>query len=165
MIAHQTHEFGPLYKEDSQILILGSFPSVASREAAFFYGHKQNRFWKMLAAVFGEVLPATIEEKKSMCLRHHIALYDAIEECDIIGSSDASIRDPMPANLQSIVDATAVSKIICNGKTSYKYFCKFQNQSLIDMAVCLPSTSPANAAVSLEELVKVWKKELLSNQN
>ena len=164
MIAHQTHEFGPLYKEDSQILILGSFPSVASREAAFFYGHKQNRFWKVLAAVFDEPLPKTIEEKKSLCFRHHIALYDAIEECDIIGSSDASIRDPVPANLQSIVDATSVAKIICNGKTSYKYFCKFQDQKLIDMSVCLPSTSPANAAVSLEQLIDLWKKELCSNQ-
>ena len=164
MIAHQTHEFGPLYKEDSQILILGSFPSVASREAAFFYGHKQNRFWKVLAAVFDEPLPKTIEEKKSLCFRHRIALYDAIEECDIIGSSDASIRDPVPANLQSIVYATSVTKIICNGKTSYKYFCKFQDQNLIDMSVCLPSTSPANAAVSLEQLIDLWKKELCSNQ-
>ena len=165
MIAHQTHEFGPLYREDSKVLILGSFPSVASREAAFFYGHKQNRFWKVLAAVFDEPIPTTIEEKKSLCIRHHIALYDAIEECDIIGSSDASIRDPVPANLQIIVEASAVSKIICNGKTSYKYFCKYQDQKLIDMAVCLPSTSPANAAASLEELTRLWKTELGSNQN
>lgn len=164
MIAHQTHEFGPLFKEDSKILILGSFPSVASREAAFFYGHKQNRFWKVLSASFYEPLPQTIEEKKCLCFRHGIALYDAIEECDIIGSSDASIRNPVPANLQSIIEATAIEKIICNGKTSYMYFCKFQDRKLLDMAVCLPSTSPANAAVSLEKLIEVWKKELLSNQ-
>ena len=164
MIAHQTHEFGPLFKEDSKILILGSFPSVASREAEFFYGHKQNRFWKVLAASFDEPLPQTIEEKKFLCFRHGIALYDAIEECDIIGSSDASIRNPVPANLQSIIEATAIEKIICNGKTSYMYFCKFQDRKLQDMAVCLPSTSPANAAVSLEKLIEVWKQELLSNQ-
>ncbi len=154
------HEFGPLYRSDSEILILGSFPSIASRAQKFFYGHPQNRFWKMLAACFDEPTPATIEEKTSLCYRHKIALYDSLESCEIVGSSDASIKNPIPADLESIVAKTNVRKIICNGKTSYRYFCKYQSEKMVDMCVVLPSTSPANAAVSLEKLIEAWRAEL-----
>lgn len=161
MIAHQTHEFGPLLRKDSKILILGSFPSVASRQAQFFYGHPQNRFWAVLAGCFNEPKPLSVEEKKEFCFCHQIALYDAIEECDIVGSSDASIRNPVPTDIMAILKGTCIEKIICNGKTSYRYFCKYQPNEIVSLGVCLPSTSPANAAFSLERLILCWQKEIV----
>lgn len=114
---HIIHPFPPLYDEHSEILILGSLPSVKSREQMFFYGHPQNRFWKVLSAVLGETLPTTVEEKKQMLLRNHIALWDTIYSCDIIGSSDSSIRNVVPTDLNRILTESAVSRIYCNGKT------------------------------------------------
>lgn len=153
---HIVHPFPPLYDDDSEILILGSLPSVKSREQMFFYGHPQNRFWKVMSMVLGEVLPTTIDEKKIMLHAHHIALWDAIYSCDIIGSSDSSIKNVIPTDLGKIISSSKVTKVICNGKTSGKYFSKYQQKELDIEPVILPSTSPANAAFSVDKLVEIW---------
>lgn len=153
---HITHSFPPFYSADSKILILGSFPSVKSREEGFYYGHPQNRFWKMLAAVYGEEVPNGIEEKKTLLSKHNIALYDVIFSCDIIGSSDSSIKNAVPAEIDDIIGRSAVSKIILNGKTAEKFFRRYQSSELLEMLSVMPSTSPANAAFSLQKLVGVW---------
>lgn len=155
-----THGFPPFYSESSKLLILGSFPSVKSREDGFFYGHPQNRFWKMLAAIYGEALPTDITQKKVLLERHNIALYDVIYSCDIVGSSDSSIKNVIPANLSEIIGISQVERIILNGKTAEKFFRKYQDSSLFDMAAVMPSTSPANAAFSLEKLISVWGEAL-----
>ena len=119
-----SHGFGPVYNSESRILILGSFPSVKSREQAFFYGHPRNRFWKVLAAVLKEEEPQTVEEKKAMLFRRGVAVYDVIEQCSIIGSSDSSIKDVVPADLGKIVGESQIQKVYTNGKTAgklYKY--------------------------------------------
>ena len=157
---HITHPFPPLYDGQSEILILGSLPSVKSREQMFFYGHPQNRFWKVLSAVLGERIPETIEEKKRMLLKNHIALWDTIYSCDIIGSSDSSIRNVVPTDLHRIMEESAVSRIYCNGTTSGKYFEKYQQKALGMEARVLPSTSPANAAYSVERLIQVWAEAM-----
>ena len=123
---HIIHPFQPLYNCESRILILGSLPSVKSREQMFFYGHPQNRFWKMISEVFEEAVPQTIEEKKALMLKHNIAMWDTIYSCDIIGSSDSSIKNVVPTDLKSIVDNSKIEKVICNGKTSGKYYEKYQ---------------------------------------
>ena len=156
-----THTFEPVFDENSKILILGTFPSVKSRENHFYYGHPQNRFWKMLAAVTGERVPQSIEEKKALLLRNHIALHDVIHSCDIIGSSDSSIRNVEPADLERILAVTGRVAILCNGGTSYKLYRKYQENRLGIPAVQLPSTSPANAAWNLERLSAAWGEVLL----
>ena len=156
-----THGFPPFYSESSKLLILGSFPSVKSREDGFFYGHPQNRFWKMLAAVYGEALPTDITQKKALLERHNIALYDVIYSCDIVGSSDSSIKNVIPANLSEVIGNSQVARIILNGKTAEKFFRKYQDSSLFDMAAVMPSTSPANAVFSLQRLIEVWGEALL----
>ncbi len=153
---HIVHPFPPLYDDDSEILILGSLPSVKSREQMFFYGHPQNRFWKVMSRVLGEELPTTIDEKKIMLHAHHIALWDAIYSCDIIGSSDSSIKNVIPTDPGKIISSSKVTKVICNGKTSGKYFSKYQQKELDIEPVILPSTSPANAAFSVDKLVEIW---------
>lgn len=153
---HIVHPFPPLYDEASKILILGSLPSVKSREQMFFYGHPQNRFWKVIAAVTGEAVPATIEEKKSLLHRNHIALWDTIYSCDIIGSSDSSIKNVVPTDLAPIINQSKVSHVFCNGNTSGRYYKKYQQDIVGIEAVILPSTSPANAAYSVDRLVQIW---------
>ena len=155
-MTHVIHEIPPVYDDRSKILILGSFPSVKSREGQFFYHHKQNRFWKVLAAVFEDTLPETIEEKKEFLLRHNIAIWDVIASCDIEGSSDSSIRDVVPNDLSRILSASSIQAIFCNGKTSWNYYKKYQETVTGIPAVSLPSTSPANAAWTLEKLEGVW---------
>ena len=150
------HTIPPLYKENSKILILGSFPSVKSRETEFFYGHPQNRFWKVMAALFREKIPESTEEKKSLLLSHGVALWDAVYSCDIVGSSDSSIKNVIPNDILFILSKTSVSKIFLNGKTAEKYYKKYIEKDVDIKAVCLPSTSPANASVSLDELIKKW---------
>ena len=156
-----THTFEPVFDENSKILILGTFPSVKSRENHFYYGHPQNRFWKMLAAVTGERVPQSIAEKKALLLRNHIALHDVIHSCDIIGSSDSSIRNVEPADLERILAVTGRVAILCNGGMSYKLYRKYQESRLGIPAVQLPSTSPANAAWNLERLSAAWGEVLL----
>lgn len=150
------HPIPPLYNENCKILILGSFPSVKSREAMFFYGHPQNRFWKLLAALFDEEIPRSIEEKKVLALKHHIAMWDTIHSCTITGSSDSSIKDVVPNDLSVILDNSDVDRVFCNGATSYQLYMKYIYPTTGIRAVKLPSTSPANAAFTLERLVKEW---------
>ena len=157
---HIVHPFPPLYDANSEILILGSLPSVKSREQMFFYGHPQNRFWKVMSAVLGEALPTTIEQKKQMLLKHRIALWDTIYSCDIIGSSDSSIKNVTPTDLGRILEKSEVQRIFCNGGTSGRYFQKYQQKVLGKEATVLPSTSPANAAFSVEKLIRIWGEAL-----
>ncbi|SEA38558.1 G/U mismatch-specific uracil-DNA glycosylase [Oribacterium sp. KHPX15] len=151
------HPIPPLYDENSKVLILGSFPSVKSREAQFFYGHPQNRFWKVMAAVFHERVPDTVSEKRDFLLRNHVALWDVIHSCEIVGSSDSSIKNVMPNDLSIILDASHIERVFVNGKTAEKYYKKYIEKTLGIKAFCLPSTSPANASWSIDRLINVWK--------
>lgn len=151
------HPIPPLYDENSKVLILGSFPSVKSREAQFFYGHPQNRFWKVMAAVFHERVPDTVSEKRDFLLRNHVALWDVIHSCEIVGSSDSSIKNVMPNDLSIILDAAHIERVFVNGKTAEKYYKKYIEKTLGIKAFCLPSTSPANASWSIDRLINVWK--------
>ncbi|MBP5471078.1 MAG: DNA-deoxyinosine glycosylase [Lachnospiraceae bacterium] len=151
------HPIPPLYDKNSRILILGSFPSVKSREACFFYGHPQNRFWKVTSSVFGEEVPQTIDEKKSFLLRNRIALWDVIGSCDIAGSSDSSIKNVTPNDLSIILQNADIGQIYVNGKTAYKYYIKYTEKMTGRSAICLPSTSPANAAWTIDRLVSEWE--------
>lgn len=157
----QTHPFPPLYDAASRVLILGSFPSVKSREQRFFYGHPQNRFWRVLAAMFGEEAPRSIEEKKSLVLRNRLALWDTIASCEIAGSSDASITNVVPNDLRSILNAADVRAIFCNGGTSLKWYDRLLRDALGREALLLPSTSPANARWTQEALTAAWKQAIL----
>lgn len=150
------HPIPPLFDKDCTKLILGSFPSVKSREAQFFYGHPQNRFWKLLAELFSEEVPQTVEEKSALVLRHHIAMWDTIHSCTITGSSDSSIKDVVPNDLSVIIDNSRVTQIFANGTASYKLYQKYIYPVTGIQAVKLPSTSPANAAFSLEKLKQSW---------
>ena len=152
----QQHPIPPLYDPESRILILGSFPSVKSREGQFFYHHPQNRFWKVLAAVWNEPVPVTVEEKSAFLHSHHIALWDVIGSCEISGSSDSSIRQVVPNDLSPIFDTAPIRAVFCNGGTSYQYYRKYTQEKTGFNAVQLPSTSPAKAAWGLERLTKSW---------
>ena len=154
------HPIPPLFDEQSEILILGSFPSVKSREAHFFYGHPQNRFWKVLASIFHSEIPTTIEEKKHLVLSNHLALWDVIAECDIAGSSDSSIKNVKANNLHVILDHSKVTNIFVNGKTAEKMYKKYIEPAIGIPAEVLPSTSPANAAWSLERLTEEWGQRI-----
>ena len=158
---HITHTFPAIFDNNSKILILGSVPSVKSREYGFFYMHKQNRFWKVLSRVFNDVFLGDIEDKKAKLLKHNIALYDVIEACDIIGSSDVSIKNVEPANsvIDTIVNSGNIKKIVLNGAKAANLFDKYFNIQGIEI-LKMPSTSPANAAYSAERLVNSWKEIL-----
>lgn len=156
----QQHGFGPVFDRDSRILILGSFPSVQSRAVQFYYGHPNNRFWRVLSSILGEPLPETAEEKRSMVLKHHIALWDVLESCEIEGSSDASIRGEEPVDIRVITDSCHIEKIVTNGAAAKKNYDRFLRDQTGREAVCLPSTSPANAAWGLAELTEKWNGEL-----
>ena len=153
---HIVHPIPPLYDSNSRILILGSFPSVKSREAMFFYGHPQNRYWPLMARLFGEPAPQSVEEKKSLMLRHGIAMWDSIYSCTIIGSSDSSVRDVVPNDLSVILDNSRVERIYCNGALSHRMYMKYIFPTTGIEAVKLPSTSPANAACNMDRLVSEW---------
>ena len=152
-----THPFPPVYDERSRILILGSFPSVKSREQAFFYAHPQNRFWRVLAAVLGEETPESIPEKTELLLRRGVALWDVVGRCAVAGSADASINDVTANDLSPILQKADIRAIFCNGGTSYAYYEKLCRAPLgRGAAVKLPSTSPANARWTFERLVEAW---------
>ena len=151
-----SHPIPPLFNEQSQILILGSFPSVKSREGCFFYHHPQNRFWKVLATVLRQPVPETIEQKKEFLLYNKIAVWDVIASCTIEGSSDSSIKDVIPNDLDDILANAPIRQIFCNGGTSHQYYRKYQEKTTGRTATRLPSTSPANAAWSLARLEKEW---------
>ena len=154
------HPIPPVYDSNSKILILGSFPSVKSREAGFFYGHPQNRFWKLLAALFEDAIPHTIEDKRAFLLLHKIALWDVIASCSITGSSDASIKDVVANDISPILTAAPVAQIFTNGKTAASLYKKYIFPKTKRESICLPSTSPANAAWTFEKLCGEWKKIL-----
>ncbi len=151
------HPISPVFDNDSRILILGSFPSVKSRETMFFYGHPQNRFWRVLAALFEEEVPKEIEEKKAFLLRNHVAVWDVIASCDIIGSSDSSIRNVKANDLSSILEYSSVRNIYVNGKKAEQLYKKYIEPQTGIPAICLPSTSPANAMWDLERLIGAWR--------
>ncbi|MBR4461284.1 MAG: DNA-deoxyinosine glycosylase [Erysipelotrichaceae bacterium] len=151
------HPIPPVYDENARILILGSFPSVKSREAGFFYGHPRNRFWAVLSAVMDEPLPQSIEEKKTFLLSNHIAVWDVIGECRIRGSSDASIEDVRINDLSVILEKAEIKQIFVNGKTAEKMYERYAQDLYQRKAIVLPSTSPANAAWNLERLIGQWE--------
>lgn len=152
------HSIDPVYDDDSTVLILGSFPSVKSRAYGFFYGHPQNRFWKVLSAVFERDAPVTIDEKKTFLLSCGVAVWDVIASCDITGSSDSSIRNVVPNDISMILETAPIRAIYVNGGTAKKYYDKYIRPIVGREAVCLPSTSPANASWSLERLTEQWRQ-------
>lgn len=154
------HTFSPIFDKNSCLLILGTVPSVKSRENDFYYGHPQNRFWKLIAILCGEKTPVTKEEKTEMLLRHGIALYDVVERCTIVGSSDSSIKDVVPVDLTPILEQTGNIPIFANGATAEKLYRKYLFPKTGISAVKLPSTSPANAAWSLSRLEEAWREAM-----
>lgn len=150
------HPIQPVYDKDSKVLILGSFPSVKSREEGFFYGHPQNRFWKVTTSIFDEEIPRTPQEKKAFLIRNHIALWDVIGSCDIDGSSDSSIRNVKVNDISMILTTADIKAIYLNGKKAYHLYQKYMQPVIQREGVCLPSTSPANAVWSLEKLKQAW---------
>ena len=151
------HGFGPVYDGNSGVLILGSFPSVGSRKIAFYYGHPQNRFWRVLSRVFSDPVPDGTEERKAYLARHKIALWDAVESCEITGSADAAIRDPIPTDLGTVFAVSPIRAIFCNGTLAYSLLLKNPTLPAGIPVFRLPSTSPANAAWSEERLVEEWR--------
>ncbi len=159
MSRHQTitHPLQPLFQADSKVLILGSFPSVKTREYGFFYGHPQNRFWPLLERIYGVKLSTDIKERRVFLLQQHLAVYDVIYRCDIVGSSDASIQNVVPSDLSPIFKKANIKQVFCNGGTAYRYYRKYQEQKTGFKAIQLPSTSPANARYSMDNLYHQWK--------
>ncbi|MDF2944772.1 MAG: mismatch-specific glycosylase [Herbinix sp.] len=151
-----THPFRPIYNEDSQILILGSFPSVKSREGEFFYHHPQNRFWKVISAVYRDQLPVSIEEKKELLLRNGVAVWDVIKSCEITGSSDNSIKNVIPNDLSEILKTANIKRIFANGSTAYQLYMRYIFPKVGRDIIKLPSTSPANAACNVDRLLEDW---------
>ena len=151
------HSIPPLFNAQSEILILGSFPSVKSREQGFFYGHPQNRFWRVLAAVLDSVPPQTVAEKKELLLRNHIAVWDVIARCEIEGSADSSIKNVQPNDLQSLLAASRIRRIFLNGQTAARLYKRYMAPKIDLPAAVLPSTSPAHAAWNLARLCGAWQ--------
>lgn len=156
---HVVHTFEPIFNDKSEILILGSLPSVKSRENQFYYGHPQNRFWKVIAGMFTEQAPVTIAEKKKFLVEHHIAVWDVIASCDIIGSSDSSIKNVVANDMDEILQQADIRSIFANGNKAYQLFLKYCRKENQPPVYKLPSTSPANAAWNLEKLIAAWGKE------
>lgn len=160
------HTIKPVFDKNSKILILGSFPSVKSREEGFFYGHPQNRFWKVLSHIFngsldkGQNKLVTIDEKRSFLIENNIAVWDVIKLCDIEGSSDSSIKNVVPNDLRIILEEANIEKIIVNGKKAEQLYKKYIQPKINREAICLPSTSPANATWGIDRLVEEWGKVL-----
>ena len=151
------HPIPPTFDADSEILILGSFPSPKSRESGYFYGHPQNRFWRVVAAIFEDAVPESVSEKHAFLIRHHIAAWDVIRSCTITGASDSSITDVVVNEITPILQTANIRNIYVNGKTAFRYYRKYMQPITGREAICLPSTSPANAAWSLERLTEAWR--------
>lgn len=157
--AVETHSIPPFFGDDSQILILGSFPSVKSRESGFYYGHPQNRFWRVLSSVFDAPLPQTIEQKQEFLRTHYIALWDVAAECSIRGSADSSISAVTANDIAPLLRSTQIKAVFLNGQTAQKLFRKYLSEETAKFGctvTTLPSTSPANASYSLEKLAAEW---------
>lgn len=155
-----SHPFKPVYNKDSKILILGSFPSVVSRENNFYYGNNNNRFWAVISVIYNCNLPKTIDDKIKLILDNDLALYDVINSCTITGSSDSSIKNVVPNNIKNIVDISLINTVLLNGKTAYNLYNKYIFDIIGIEGICLPSTSAANAKWRLGDLVNVWSEEL-----
>lgn len=155
--SHIKRNFGPVFDENSKILILGSFPSVKSREVGFYYGHPQNRFWHLMGRILECEIPSDIESRKGLMLKTGIALWDTVEECDIIGSGDRSIINVVPVDIMRLLSNASVREIFCNGNTSYNLFIKHLHPVCDRIPVKLPSTSSANASWTIERLYESWK--------
>ena len=153
----QHHPFLPLYDENAEILILGSFPSVKTREVNFFYGHPQNRFWQVIAAVFGSETPQSVQEKKEFIFAHKLAIWDVLSSCYIENSADSTIKRAKANDLSNIFENADIKKIFVNGRAAEKYYTNLIEPKLKRKAVYLPSTSPANSSYSLEMLIKEWQ--------
>lgn len=151
-----THEFPPVYDSGSRVLILGTIPSPKSRERGFYYMHPQNRFWKMLCAVLGEDIPADVEGRRELCLKHGVALWDVLESCDITGAEDSSIKNAKPNDLRKILDASPVKAVFTTGKKAHALYKKYFPDLPWD--ICLPSTSPANRTISEAEMLEKYRK-------
>ena len=154
---HIEHGIPPVFNAESRVLILGTMPSPKSRENGFYYMHPQNRFWRVISTVLGEPLPTTNGERASLLLKNKIALWDTLAQCDIIGASDSSVKNETPNDLSVITDTADIKAIFTTGKAAYKYYCRFQQESTGIEAICLPSTSPANARFGLEALIDEYK--------
>lgn len=154
---HIKHGIPPVFNAESKVLILGTMPSPKSRENGFYYMHPQNRFWRVISTVLGEPLPTTNGERASLLLKNKIALWDTLAQCDIIGASDSSVKNETPNDLSVITDTADIKAIFTTGKTAYKYYCRFQQEKTGIEAICLPSTSPANARFGLDALIDEYK--------
>ena len=152
------HEFPPLYNEESRVLILGTIPSPKSREQGFYYGHPRNRFWKMLAQVFGEPEPKTIEEKKKLALRHHVARWDVLASCSIDGVSDSSIKNVVPNDMNVILSRADIQAMLPTGTKATALYQKHCEPKCHVPCIGLPSTSPANCRVTDEVMLKEYLK-------
>jgi double-stranded uracil-DNA glycosylase len=151
------HTLDPVFNSASRILILGTMPSPASRAAGFYYGHPQNRFFRVLSDLFGEPIPADTEERKSFLLRHHIALWDVLASCEIDGADDSSIREPVPNDFSRILEKTDIRAIFTTGKKAYALYSRYCMPAAGIEAQLLPSTSPANVRISYVELRESYK--------
>lgn len=150
------HGFPPYYDSNSKILILGTMPSIKSREIGFYYCHPQNRFWCVLAYLYHEEIPSTIKDKKILLKKYHIALWDVLASCTIEGSSDQSIRNPICNDLSIILNHSSIKKIYTTGQKAYDLYQKYCYPKTKIEAILLPSTSPANAAYSFDKLVNAY---------
>ena len=157
MPQHQTHTLEPVFDAQSRVLVLGSFPSPLSRQTGFYYGNPHNRFWSVMSALWNEPVPSGVGERRDFALRHRVALWDVIAECEITGSSDSSIKNVVPNDINLILTACDIRAVFVNGRTAEKYYIKYAEPFTGIKAVCLPSTSPANAAWSLERLCGEWE--------
>lgn len=164
MLTHVTHPFAPVVSPRSDTLILGSLPSVRSRTEGFYYGHPQNRFWQLLAAVYGDALPQDIPAKRALILRHRLALWDVIAACDIAGSADASVRNAVPVDIAQVTDVAPIARVFCNGALAGRLYARYLQPRLCLPTTILPSTSPANAAWSTERLIAAWQAALLGDE-
>ena len=153
-----THTFEPVFDENSKILILGTFPSVKSRENHFYYGQPQNRFWRVVSGVLGVPCPKTVEEKKALLLRHGIAVWDVIHSCSIEGSSDSSITDVVPNDFTELFARTHLLAVAANGTKAYELYQKYVYPVTKRRIIKMPSTSPANAAWNLARLTAAYRE-------
>lgn len=151
------HSINPVYNLDSRILVLGTMPSPKSREVGFYYSHPRNRFWPVMAAVFGEEVPKNSEEKCSLLLRHNVALWDVLASCEIAGAQDISIRNAVPNPIEELLRSTQITAVFTTGRKAYQLYQKHCYPKTRIEAIPLPSTSPANAAVSFERLVEAYR--------
>ena len=155
------HPFPPVFDANSRVLILGTFPSERSRRDGFYYGHPQNRFWKVMAGVFNDTQPESIDEKKHFLLKHGLALWDVIAACEITGSSDSSIKNPVPNDIAYIAHTAPLTQVLLNGKAAYNLYRKLIAHKFALPAAYAPSTSPANAVYTIDRLITAWRAILL----